>query len=49
MYNYYITAMLLHVVRTQVEIQCTAVWVHVSFTYYMVHSIVLLNGKQPQQ
>ena len=39
MYNYYITAMLLHVVRTQVEIQHNnAVRVHAPGTCCIVHT-----------
>ena len=38
MYTYNIAAVLLHVVGTQVEIQYTAVRVHVPGTNYIVHT-----------
>ena len=45
MYTYNIAAVLLHVVGTQVEIQYTAVRVHVP----CIMSYILCNNKQQQQ
>ena len=47
--NIYMTAALLHVAGTQVEIQYTAVRVNVPGTYIYIISYILRNNKQPQQ